>query len=115
MNHWERRRSQLNRDTTPTPGSGVRCAPVMGIGLAPDGVDVVDRAAGRGAARRRVHLRQPKLPTPSPRCAGSGPTATGPCDPQAVRQWALINGIEVSDRGRVSGVIVQQWRAATQP
>ncbi|MFL6147670.1 MAG: hypothetical protein ACJ72I_09270, partial [Pseudonocardiaceae bacterium] len=29
MNHWERRRSQLDRDTSPHPGSGVKCAPVM--------------------------------------------------------------------------------------
>lgn len=33
-------------------------------------------------------------------------------DPKAVREWAQANGVEVSARGRVSGAVVEQFKAA---
>ena len=36
----------------------------------------------------------------------------GDVDPHAVRAWARANGIEVSDRGRLSQQVIEQYRAA---
>jgi hypothetical protein len=60
--------------------------------------DIIDR--GRPIALKDMGKR------------GNG--GTGEVDPAAVRSWALANGITVSDRGRVSEAVVQQWRNATQ-
>jgi hypothetical protein len=33
-------------------------------------------------------------------------------DNRAVRAWAASNGIELSERGRIPGVVIEQYRAA---
>jgi Lsr2 len=33
-------------------------------------------------------------------------------EPKAVRRWADANGIEVSERGRIAMIVVEQFRAA---
>jgi hypothetical protein len=38
----------------------------------------------------------------------------GDVDPQTVRAWAKENGVEVSDRGRVAGSVVEAYKKATQ-
>ncbi len=38
--------------------------------------------------------------------------ADGQLDTQAVRAWAQQSGLEVSSRGRISGSVLQQYRAA---
>jgi len=37
---------------------------------------------------------------------------TAPVNTKAVRKWAESNGIEVSDRGRISSHVLEQYRAA---
>ncbi len=47
---------------------------------------------------------------------GSGgskrPAADGELDTQAVRAWAQQAGLEVNARGRISGTVLEQYRAA---
>jgi hypothetical protein len=40
--------------------------------------------------------------------------SAGDVDPQTVRAWAKENGVEVSDRGRVAGSVVEAYKKATQ-
>jgi hypothetical protein len=63
-------------------------APYVGVGR---------RAAGRVAGGGRRGRRSS--------------SATG-VDPAAVRAWARSNGIKVSERGRISADVVEQFRAA---
>src|SRR3954467_13142566 len=42
---------------------------------------------------------------------GTTVVATG-VDTKAVRAWAASNGIEISTRGRISGEVLEQYRAA---
>jgi hypothetical protein len=42
----------------------------------------------------------------------SGRSVTGDFDPAAVRVWAKQNGIKVSERGRISAEVVEQYHAA---
>ena len=53
------------------------------------------------AAARRVSSR-------APRSKVIAPTV----DTKAVRKWAESNGIEVSNRGRISARVLEQYRAA---
>jgi hypothetical protein len=69
-----------------------------------------------GAGRRVGGRSTRKAPTPTATPAGrSRVPATRtptPVDPAAVRAWAAANKIKVSPRGRLSGAIVEQFRAA---
>jgi hypothetical protein len=42
----------------------------------------------------------------------SGRKTSSPIDNKAIRRWAQANGIEVSERGRISADVVEQFRAA---
>ncbi len=53
------------------------------------------RGPGRGQARKR-----------------SGRSARGGTDAATVREWARANGHDVSERGRVSGTVMEAYRAA---
>ena len=53
-----------------------------------------------GASRQRASGRAP-----------AGGATEGP-DPTAVRAWAEANGVAVNSRGRLSGEVVEQYRAA---
>ena len=41
-----------------------------------------------------------------------GGRSTGEFDPAAVRAWAKSTGVKVSERGRISADVVEQFRAA---
>ena len=43
---------------------------------------------------------------------GKAPKADGEVDTQAVRAWAQEQGLEVNTRGRISGKVLEQYRAA---
>lgn len=67
-----------------------------------------------GAARRAG--RPASSPARTSR-SGSRSTATSSqapavADAKDVRAWAEVNGIEVSDRGRLSAAVLEQYRAA---
>ncbi len=53
------------------------------------------RGAGRGQGRKR-----------------SGRSGRGGTDAATVREWARANGHDVSERGRVSGTVMEAYRAA---
>lgn len=40
------------------------------------------------------------------------PGAAGRQENQAIREWALANGYQLSDRGRIPGTIIEAYRAA---
>jgi hypothetical protein len=40
--------------------------------------------------------------------------STGAFDPKAVREWANSHGLDINARGRISSVIVEQFRAAQE-
>jgi hypothetical protein len=42
---------------------------------------------------------------------GGGSSSVG-VDPAAVRAWAKSNGVKVSERGRISGDVIEQYHAA---
>jgi hypothetical protein len=48
----------------------------------------------------------------STRSAGRSPRPSGP-SPSAVREWARVEGIKVSDRGRVPAELVVKFQAAS--
>jgi hypothetical protein len=43
------------------------------------------------------------------RRSGGGTTTWDPAESQAIREWALASGYEVSDRGRISAEIVEAY------
>jgi hypothetical protein len=53
--------------------------------------------------------RVPIKPTTPRRAA---PKSSTPAGPREVRAWAKNNGIEVSDRGRISADVMRQYQAA---
>ena len=65
------------------------------------------RRAGRPSAAptRPAHA--------STRTAGTTTRTSDEVDPKAVRAWAEANGMPVSSRGRISAVVVEQYRTAT--
>jgi hypothetical protein len=62
------------------------------------------RRIGPNAAQRRG--QQQAAP------AKAGRRGNTDCDTKAVRQWAAANGVEVSERGRISTTVLEQYRAA---
>ena len=84
------------------------------VSFALDGVSFeIDLSAGNAEA-----LRETLAPwTTAARRVRNGRTAVlRPAevgvDNRAVRAWARSNGIELSDRGRIPGGVVEQYRAA---
>ncbi|MBE7186908.1 Lsr2 family protein [Jatrophihabitans endophyticus] len=56
--------------------------------------------------------RRSRAAASSSRSRGSRRGGSGRTDTAAVRAWAAEQGIEVSERGRISGEIVEAYRAA---
>ena len=51
--------------------------------------------------------------TPAAHNGTRRPSAGPGYDPAEVRAWARANGVPVSEKGRIAGDVVRQWRAAT--
>jgi hypothetical protein len=49
---------------------------------------------------------------PTRKAAGRSRSSAGKRDLGAVRDWARSNGFEVSERGRISSVVIQAYEAA---
>lgn len=59
---------------------------------------------------RRVSGRSSSSATRSPRKSASSSSST--TDTAAIREWARSNGHEVSERGRISGTVMDAYAAA---
>ena len=64
----------------------------------------IDAARSTSTAPRRVGTTGPGR--------GRGRRTTPSVDLGAVRSWAAESGIQVSDRGRISGAVLKQYEAA---
>jgi hypothetical protein len=60
------------------------------------------------AGRRRGSVRGAAVAASKPR----GSTTAGREQSQAVRDWARANGLEVADKGRISGDVLAKFQAA---
>jgi len=65
------------------------------------------RPAGRPAGAPTCTAR------PSTRSVGNTAQTANAADPKVIRAWAEANGVQVSARGRLSAVVVEQYRTAT--
>lgn len=63
------------------------------------------RVGGRSSARRSSRSRSASSTSSSSSSSSSGDTA-------AIREWARENGYTVSDRGRISGEVMDAYNAA---
>jgi len=81
-------------------------------------IDVCDRHAGQlrdafapfvGQARRAAGRIGAGSTRRGRRGGGTGTTGV---DPAAVRAWARSNGVKVSERGRISAEVLEQYAAA---
>jgi hypothetical protein len=50
--------------------------------------------------------------SPRPRVPGGGRTATSRDENKAIREWALANGHQISERGRIPAGVSDAYRAA---
>ncbi|GGM15744.1 histone-like nucleoid-structuring protein Lsr2 [Nakamurella endophytica] len=97
---------------------GSKAAETVRFGL--DGRDYeIDLSARNAKALRKVMAefvdagRKIRPDRTTRRAAARPSRSTG--DSAAVRAWAADNGIEISERGRISRQVLEQYAAATNP
>ena len=57
--------------------------------------------------------RGKRVPLVRPRAVRAAPQPQRSNEPAVIRQWALENGVAVSERGRISAAVLEQYHEAT--